>query len=137
MKKFQIYLAIFLLFLIITTFTCLNHFDSVKIPEQKQIAPEIVIEDEKITADDKEVTEKESENTPASTDIKHITKYILKYDNDEVVLISRFDDGKETSNPMPDININYLTEIDIEHLKQGIELDSEEKLFKLIEDYSS
>lgn len=139
MKKFEIYAAIFLLLLIITAFTCLNDFNTSETPDIEAPAPEIVtIYDEPKASENKgEITDTEPAHTPANTDTQRVTKYILKYDKKGVVLISCFDNGKQTVSSIPDININYLTEMDRKSLEKGIELKSEEELYKLIEDYSS
>ena len=91
-------------------------------------------ENAKAAAQPKEDTE---ENIPAATNIPHIKKYILKYVNGDVVLICRDENGNTTERKIDGINIDYLTGTDKEYLKKGIELDTAEQVYKLIEDYTS
>ena len=132
MKNFKIYLSIFLLFIIISAFAFLNHTEIKKESETKIFEP-IITNEEKNT----EILTEEPLNEPANTKTNEIEKYIIKTENETCVLITKFENGQETKSPMPDVNANYLTEIDREQLKKGIELNTKEELYKLIEDYSS
>lgn len=91
-------------------------------------------ENAKAAARPKEDTE---ENIPAGTNILHIKKYILKYVNGDVVLICRDENGNTTKRKVDGINVDYLTDTDKEYLEKGIELDTAEQVYKLIEDYTS
>ena len=135
MKNFKIYSAVFLLLVIISTFAFLNHKDEEKTDEIKISKPEIISQVK--LENNIEIAEEEPLNTPASTQTNRIEKYIIKCEEEDCVLITRFENGKETKSPMPDIDVTYLTEMDREQLAKGIELYTEEELFKLIEDYSS
>ena len=132
MKNFKIYLSIFLLFIIISAFAFLNHTEIKKESETKIFEP-IITNEEKNT----EILTEEPLNEPANTKTNEMEKYIIKTENEACVLITKFENGQETKSPMPDVNANYLTEIDREQLKKGIELNTKEELYKLIEDYSS
>ena len=73
----------------------------------------------------------------SKTDNGNVTKYILKYDGNIVVLITKTSSGAQTSHKVDGINPNYLTEYDLNQLRDGISVDSEAELYKLIEDFSS
>ncbi len=65
--------------------------------------------------------------------------YILQYNRDKgmVILITRQEDGTELVSHIKAINPDYLEPEDVNRLVKGIELNSKEEMFILIEDYSS
>lgn len=71
------------------------------------------------------------------TEQKRVTKYILKYDENGIYSITDYPGGETVSKRVDNINPKYLTESDIEKLKKGIETDSLDEMYKLIEDFSS
>lgn len=71
------------------------------------------------------------------TEQKRVTKYILKYDGNGIYSITDYPGGETVSKRVDNINPKYLTESDIEKLKKGIETDSLDEMYKLIEDFSS
>lgn len=75
--------------------------------------------------------------TPSEESGDDVTKYILKYDGKNVLLITVLPDGTQTKHKADKIDVRYLTEYDINQLSQGIEVQSEDELYKLIEDFSS
>lgn len=77
------------------------------------------------------------ENSSSKIIIPDVTKYILKYDKKDVILICEYPDGRKTEQKVKSINAKYLTEVDLKELSDGIELSSSEELYKLIEDLSS
>ncbi len=77
------------------------------------------------------------DTAPADANARRVEKYVLKSENDKIVLICKYTDGEESKSEVPAIEPDYLTDLDREHLAQGIELDSTEEVYKLIEDYSS
>ena len=139
MRKNGFYLVLMCFTITVTAFVCLSRYDTVKAPDTDEPPTDIIIRSKEVepVPEDAEIKDAEPENISASTDSARVTKYILKYDENEVVLICIFANGKKTESTMPDINIDYLTEIDREQLISGIELTDEEELYKLIEDYSS
>lgn len=139
MKKFEVYLAIFVTILTVSAFSILNNQNLSKPPKTKITAPEV----ENLTqknlqkGDDAIFDTDEIENTPANINITKTKKYILKYQDGKVLLISQYENGEENITPVSEINAEYLTETDLENLKNGIELSTEEELYKILEDYSS
>ena len=132
MGKFPISAIIFSFLVVITAFVCLNFQNNINTEDNRKKSPDIFINYDK--SDEESVDDAES--MPASTTIPKTQKYILKFDGSKVILTC-YENGKENSSPIPDINIDYLTEIDRKHLFDGIELERKEDVFKLIEDFSS
>lgn len=66
-----------------------------------------------------------------------VTKYILKYDGKNVILSIISPGGAETEHKIEKIDVRYLTDYDINLLKQGIELSGDDELYKILEDFSS
>ncbi len=78
-------------------------------------------------------TAKADEKDESST----VTKYILKYDGKNVILSIISPGGSETEHKIEKINARYLTDYDINLLKEGIELSDDDELYKILEDFSS
>ena len=82
------------------------------------------------------------QNTPArkvNEESGGIVSYVLKYipNQDKVVLITCYENGSKLMSDIPSIKPAYLEKEDIRMLTQGIETDSKESMYILIEDYSS
>jgi len=137
MGKFPIYTAVFSSLVIVTAFVCLNTQNETARHNDNTRTPEIVIDHKNDKSESDASGTKEEENAPVNAALHRKTKYILKYEKGEVVLITVSEDGKENSSPIASIDISYLTEIDKKALKEGIELENKEAVFKLIEDFSS
>lgn len=137
MGKFPIYTAIFSFLIVITAFVCLNTQNNIIRHNDEIKSPEIMIEQENDNSEVNDAETAKHENAPVNAALHTKTKYILKYDNGEVVLLTVYENGKKKSSPITTINIDYLTEIDRKSLTEGIELESMEDVFKIIEDFSS
>ena len=77
---------------------------------------------------------------PAATLTKSKTdKYILRYNPETagVMVITQKTDGSEIHTEVDEVNTFFLTDEDIKNLTEGIEVDTKEELFMLIEDFSS
>lgn len=77
------------------------------------------------------------QNISADAAAVYVTKYILKYYDGKVWLISEYNNQKTTRDEIEEIDVTYLTETDINLLENGITLNSAESVYRLIEDYSS
>ena len=88
---------------------------------------------------DSNADKKSETNAIDSSDAVHkrVTKYILKYDENGIYSITDYPGGEIVIKKVDNINSKYLTESDIEKLKKGIETDSLDEMYKLIEDYTS
>ncbi len=109
-------------------------------PKRQNAKPErdfAYAKDSKTEPEYKNTSEDENENINVGVSVPHVTKYILKYYNNKVMLICEYSNGKKTESEVTEINVNYLTETDKKSLSDGIVLKNSEEVYKLIEDYSS
>lgn len=82
----------------------------------------------------------QSEGTmETATDNSDVQKYILHFDKEKnaVSLTVKYSGGTELIYPIESIKPEFLENEDIEALTKGIELNSKEEMYILIEDYSS
>lgn len=80
----------------------------------------------------------QEEKLPPLPHSQEITQtYILKENNGNIALFTRYSDGKEELHDTYEVSLSLLPESDRKQLEKGIECSSLSEALQLIEDYSS